>query len=403
MKLNIKQLYQKCSTFFQNRKKAIVVSFMNAILLTFGTYLMNNCSIFTGENLKLYAGLEYAFPNKNFVNDSILFINIAYDKQIAKKTIDGIKVGNTDVTDREELIRLLRNLKDLPQDSSYRYIFLDVRFEAGDETIYDTELFETIANTPKLVIANHEDIKLASDSLKGKAAYSDYYATITATNFVRFKFLREQGESMPLRAYHELFKDSITRHGLFYFCNKGLCQNTLVINSPIKRIDNNWVTIDSQTDMKRPLYFNLNKVNNKSDLAVLANKKYVVIGNMIDDKHDTYFGKIPGSLIVFSAFWALKNGYHIINPWMEVFFFILFFCISLSLFSQSPIIERIPFVKKSKSKFLHFIISFLSYTSVLLVTKIILYLLFSVVPSIWLPALFFSIQKAYFTYKYMSL
>ena len=402
MKTYIRKYWQIISSLFINRRKAVVVSLVNAIILTLGTYFMNNSPLFTGENLNLYAGLEYLFGYNETVNDSVLLINVAYDKQIANKKVNGIPVGNTDVTDRKALIKLLRNLKEMPQDSSYRYIFLDVRFEAGDETDFDDELFEEIDNTPRLVIANHKDIVLASENLKNKAAYCDYKITLTSTNFVRYEFLRNEGESMPLRVYRELSNDSIRKYGWFYMCNRGLCQNTHVVKSALDLEEKRKKTDGGYTKMIQPYYENLNTINDSSSLSVLAKKKYVIVGNMIDDTSDTFFGKIPNSVLIFSAFWALKNGENIVRPWIEVLLLLLFFCISLSLFSQRPIIEKISWVRNSKSKLLRFALLFLGYSTILLFATIIFYLCFGVISSIWIPAFYFSIQKAYFTYKYMK-
>lgn len=363
---------------------------------------MNNSSLLTGEDLDLYAGLEYLFGSNEIVNDSVLLINTAYDKQIAMKSIDGICVGNTDVTDREALVKLLQSLKAMPKDSCYRFIFLDVRFEAGDETEHDSILFEEISSTPRLVVANHEDIVLASDKIKDKAALSDYDITLTSNNFFRYKFLRAKGASMPLRVYHDLYGDSIRKCGWFYYSNKGLCQNTHVVKSVLKLDNEDSESNNGSSVMATPYYQNLNKINDIQSLSELAKNKYVVVGNMIDDKHDTFFGKIPGSVLVFSAYWSLKNGENLVSSWIEVIFFLLFFCISLSMFSRSPIIERIPWVKQSKSKWFRFFITFLGYSTVLFIATVILYLCFEVISSILIPALYFSIQKAYFTYKYIK-
>lgn len=394
--LNIRKLWKDYMSFAVSKRKAIIVSIINASILTLGTYFMNNQPLFTRENLDLYAFLDYC-KGKDYVNDSVLLINTAYDKQIALKSIDGNVVGNTDVTDRKALVDLLQNLRGI----DYRYIFLDVRFEAGEKTEYDSLLFETIRATDRIAVANHSDITLATDMLKEKAAYSDYLITLTLNNFVRFQYLREEGESMPLRAYHELYNDSIVKWGWFYTCNNGLCQNTCAVRSMLE-LENKWMMSGDGTEIVEPFFENLNDINNREILKVLAKKKYIVVGNLIDDKHDTFFGEIPGSVLVFNAYWSLKNGENIVKTWVEVFFFILFFCISLSLFSKQHILEKISWIRKSKSKLLHFVLTFLGYSVVLLLTTIVLYLCFSVISSIWVPALYFSIQKAYFTYKYMK-
>ena len=399
----IRNICQGLSSFIIQRKKAVIVSLINAIILLFVTYFINNSPLFTGENLNLYTGLEYVSGGKGYVNDSVLLINIAYDKNIAIKKINGLVVGNTDVTDRESLIKLLRYLKEMPKDSSYRYIFLDVRFEEGDSTKYDKMLFAEIKSTPRLVAANHRDIVLASEDLKDKAAYSDFLITLTSNNFVRYQFLRCQGESMPLRAYHELYDDSIRNYFGFYTCNKGLCQNTHVVRSVLNMDDNNSESNNGTSMLGEHSYKNLNAINNYPSLSILARNKYVIVGNMIDDKHDTFFGKIPGSVLLFSAYWSLKNGDNMVKPWIELLLFLLFFGISFSLFSKTPIIERISWVRNTKSKLLRFLITFLGYSTVLFLATVILYLFYNVIYSIWIPALYFSIQKTYFTYKYMKI
>ena len=406
VKDKLKKLWKDYTSFAVSKKKAIIVSAINAVILTLGTYFMNNLPLLTGENLDLYAGLEFVkkhLVNKEYVNDSVLLVNIAYDKQIAKKSINGITVGNTDVTDRKALIAFLKNLGNIEKETSnsYRYIFLDVRFEAGVETGCDSLLFEEIRNTPRIVIANHSDITLASEILKEKAAYSDYHITLTANNFVRFQYLREEGETMPLQVYRELYKDSIEKYGWFYMCNEGLCHNTHAIGS-VLNLEDRQVKDDAGNVVVEPYYENLNKINNKARLKELIKEKYIVVGNLIDDKHGTFYGEIPGSVLVFSAFWALKNGDNLVKPWIVVLFLFLFFIISLSLFSRLPIIERISWVRKTKSKVLRFVISFLGYSTAILLTTIVLYLCFGIISSIWVPALYFSIQKAYFTYKYIK-
>lgn len=404
-RIKIKTLLYRCTSIVIHKWKAILVSIINAIILTLGTYFMNNSPLWTGENLDLYAGLDYVkgqLFGREYVNDSVLLINVAYDKQIAKKTIDGITVGNTDVTDRKAIVELLSNLKSMDEDSSYRYIFLDIIFGANEETDCDSSLFELICNTPRLVIADDKDVTLASDVLKKNAAFSDYEVTLTSTNFVRYHYLRSEGESMPLRAYREICHDSINKHGWFYTCNNGLCQNTVAVRSHLDTIGTTIITDDGQTRKITLSYYNLNKINNKSTIAELAKNKYVIVGNLIDDSHDTFYGATPGAVIVFSAFWALVNGEHHVKPWIEILLFIIFFCISLSLFSRKPIIDRIAWIRNTKSKFVRFIISFLGYSTVLLITTIVLYFCFGVILSIWVPALYFSIQKAYFTYKNMT-
>ena len=57
----------------------------------------------------------------------------------------------------------------------------------------------------------------------------------------------------------------------------------------------------------------------------LADKKYVLIGDYEDDRHNTYIGEMSGALINFNAYLTLLYGHHRISLWMFVFLWGAFF------------------------------------------------------------------------------
>ena len=180
-----------------------------------------------------------------------------------------------------------------------------------------------------IVIANHEDIKLLDSSLSSKTALNDYRTTIIESNFVRYEYVKHGQTSVPLFAYRELTGNNIDQHFLFYTCNHRLCYKSLFINSPVE----DWSEFNDQ-DIK--MYYNLGNdlLDNYSekDIALLTNNKYVVIGDMVEDMHDTYSGSKPGSVITYYAFIALLNGEHFVRYSLLFFLGLLYFVISLSLF-----------------------------------------------------------------------
>ena len=206
-----------------------------------------------------------------------------------------------------------------------------------------------------IVIANHSDIELADSSLIKKAAISDYYATITKTNFARYQYNYNGVESVPLYVYHELTGNTIHKHGWLYTCNSRLCYNSLFVHFPIVK----WKEYDEQ---QSKAFYNLGSdiLNNysDSDLKKLTERKYVIIGNMVEDVHDTYSGLKPGSVITYYAFQELIRDRHFVNYGMMFFLAILYFLISLSLFETTSIIRRLPFIKNSHSRLFHFIFGF---------------------------------------------
>ena len=183
------------------RRKIIIrsiVATISSLLLLFVSYLYNNHPYPSLDDIEHYSWLEYIQKSIFGVeasNDSVVYINVAYDKQLINLCdSNNIPLGNIDITNRRSLIKFLRLLK---KDASYKYIFLDVRFEKGydDNSLFDASdslqktvdetLFSEIIHTPRLVVATHDDLNPACDSILPKLALSDYKSTIiTETKFL---------------------------------------------------------------------------------------------------------------------------------------------------------------------------------------------------------------------------
>ena len=398
----IKRLYCKGAEMVKRKKIALLFSLCNVVILLILSYFLNNQPLFTGEDLDQYAWMEWIKDKLGIIpevdtNDA-LFINVAYDKQLVDKCDDyGMAIGNSDVTDRSKLLSLLQLLH---KTNSYKYILLDIRFEKGyNVPDVDSALFAEILSMKNIVIANHSDIELADSSLIKKAAFSDYFATITKTNFARYQYNYDGVESVPLYAYHELTGNAINKHGWLYTCNSRLCYNSLFVHFPIAK----WNEYDEQ---QSKVYYNLGSdiLDNysDSDLKKLTEGKCVIIGNMVEDVHDTYSGLKPGSVITYYAFQELMKGRHFVNYCMMLFLAILFFLISLSLFETNPIISRLPFIRNSHSRIIHFMLDFVGYSLVLALSMIILYIIFGIATSIVLPSAYFAIQKSIIRFKQLK-
>lgn len=386
----------------KRKKIALLFSLCNVVLLLTLSYFLNNQPLFTGEDLDQYAWMEWIKDKIGISPDvdanAALFVNVAYDKQFVDIYDDyGMTIGNSDVTDRSKLLAFL---KILHKTGAYKYIILDIRFEKGyNVPEVDSLLFAEILSMRNIVIANHSDIELADSSLIKKAAISDYFATITKTNFARYQYNYDGVESVPLYAYHELTGNTINKHGWLYTCNSRLCYNSLFVHFPIAK----WNEYDEQ---QSKVYYNLGSdiLDNysDSDLKKLTEGKCVIIGNMVEDVHDTYSGLKPGSVITYYAFQELMKGRHFVNYCMMLFLAILFFLISLSLFETNPIISRLPFIRNSHSRIIHFMLDFVGYSLVLALSMIILYIIFGIAISIVLPSAYFAIQKSIIRFKQLK-
>lgn len=384
---------------FKQRKMIFIVSLCNVIVLLFLSYYINNQAIFTGEDLNKYAWMELIKERLDLSkgieksNDAV-FVNVAYDKQLIERYDDyGMTVGNADITDRTKLFSFLKLLQ---KTNTYKYVFMDVRFEKGFDSHEDSALFAQIKRMRNIVVATHSDIELIDSSLSSKTAINDYSATIVETNFMRYEYLKNEKPSMALYAYQELTGNTIDKYFCFYSCNHRLCYKSLFVKMPIE----NW---SEYNDQQTKMYYNLGNdlldSYSDKDISQLTEGKYVFIGDMVEDMHDTYSGIKPGSVITYHAFAALMNGEHFVRYGLMCFLAILYFVISLSLFEQNSLLEKIPYIKRSHSKFIHFCASFFEYSLLLLVVMVILNMLFGIATSILLPSLYFAIQKTVIKYK----
>lgn len=119
---------------------------LSLVILIF-SYLIGNTSFaMPGETAlfqKINGWNSFWGVQKGNVPDSLLFINVCYDKELANYEENGIPVGKFVITDREKLLRLLTEAK---AANNYRYIFLDIVFENEINTPVDSALFQTIAS-----------------------------------------------------------------------------------------------------------------------------------------------------------------------------------------------------------------------------------------------------------------
>lgn len=78
---------------------------------------------------------------------------------------------------------------------------------------------------------------------------------------------------------------------------------------------------------------------------------------------------------------------------------VVYFAISWWQFNYGIIFEKIPYVRKSKSKTLHFVLSLVEYTALLFLIVTVIDFFWNLSMSIFLPSIYFAIQKNIINYK----
>lgn len=372
--------------------KHVAGSAIVSLMILLMSYVICNTSIPLPDEMVVLQGWDKFKSingfNKDSIPDDVLLVNVTYDKQLVDYKKDGIPLGQYAITDRKKLFDFLR----LAQTANnYKYIMLDVIFEKGIESPYDSALFSQIASMERIVIPMHNDAPLQDTILYRKAANADYTVTWLDTDFARFKYLWNDLPSMPLKMYQDLDGKTILRHGFLYTSNCWLCQNGITLQLPIR------VFCDTDTEEDKIRY---NVLQLGADLLAcdtitpIANEikdRIVVIGDFYNDTHDTYVGPQPGSIICLNAYYALQRGDHILLGWLGlrlifyIFVAIVYFVmvlLYLTGFSLSSLTEK-PLFRA--------IISFGSIGLLYWGMAIVGYIFFDTVYNLWIPITAFSV------------
>lgn len=389
---------KKISSYIDTRRRKIIyVSILNVIILMFGNYLWNNQPLYTGEDITEYSHIQWFWEvlggrTIDEELDSALFINVSYDKQLVEhRDTIGETLGMTDVTDRSKLLELLKKAETA---DNYKYLILDVRFEDGNYQSSDDTIFNQIKKMNRVVVATHKDITTPEGFPSSKAALADYYSTITTTNFERYEYLHSGQPSVPLYAFEEMTGKRMNQKLCFVTSDGKLCQKSLFLKFPSVHFEKVMANGDQRYyELGRDILGDLSE-----DFEDMSNNKIIVIGSFVEDLHDTYIGMKPGPYILYKALRALEKGEQYVNWWHQLLWACVYFFISCAIFKRRSISSTIPFIRKSKSRLLHFCLTFFGCTMLITLLDIILFF-DGHIHSILLPSLYFTLLKYILTYR----
>ncbi len=373
-------------TFLLSLRRHFKIKLISAILLSLGiiaaSYFIGNSDIPMPDEMKVLRTfdrfMKISGQYEDNVPDSILLVNVCYDKQLVDYAVHDIPVGQFVITDREKLLQFLTAAYEA---DNYRYIMMDVFFEHNIESPQDSALFATIRKMNRIVIANHTDSYLSDSLLKSKSAYADYTVTWKVTKFSHFQFMREGGEpTMPLRIYEDLTGKTIKQWGPFYFSDGRLCKNAITLNLPI-RVAEDYSLETPNILEKRYEFLGADILAHDSiyPISMQLEDKIVIIGDFMTDVHDTYLGPQPGSLICINAYNALQQGDHYFNWGWALVQFIIYFIICYFLMS------RLTFARMLPNVYLRMLFFIFSVPTILLIVALIAYVTTGYVYNMYIP------------------
>lgn len=321
------------------KKRKLLYAVLLAMVAMAVSYFCTNLNVaVSGERdvLKYWQFVVSLFSSnsRNQVPEDVLFINVSNDRQLVGRTDDfGIPIGNAAITDRQKLCELLTLIKSA---GNYKYVLLDVFFEEGYQSDYDSTLFNTIVSMDNIVIPRHIDGTLAKQSLEQKAAFADYTTTLKEDNIAKYPLLDKKGTSgsMPLKMYSDLTGRTVRKHGMLYVDRSALSRRVVFPRM--------YVLIDApfNTDGEKT-YLNMGTdILDYRDQIVwkdVLKDKVIVIGSLADDDiHLTYAGNVPGCVINYNVFSSLMRGQHRIPLALILVYFLIFLAMSFVLLNGEP-------------------------------------------------------------------
>lgn len=302
---------------------------------------MNISTPLGGEKFKLQvfeAVKQWILPTTNNEVDSVLFIDVHYDKEMVMshdysvhnvQSIDGssierqkyLEIGNVPVPSRKKLYALLSYLK---TKNDYRYILLDVCLAKAETQPSDSTLHSLIASMDRIVIPlpTKKDGAIAdSILLYNKAALAQYTKSFFESDVTKTTYQEDGHKSIALKMYEDLWGHTILEHlGGLYYSDHGLARNSL------------FQTYHLSPGSSYANKMNLSQVlaeNNNDSIAENFNDeeikdKYILIGDFEQDVHNTFRGEVSGTELMFNSYISLIKGDHRVSFWLFLWLFVVF-------------------------------------------------------------------------------
>lgn len=379
-------------TWIRQHRSLVFLSVLTSTVIIIFTYVMGNSGYpLPGETGALKQITDYKkFLGMQIGNvpDSILFINVCYDKALVPYEENEVPVGNTIITDREKLLQFLTKAKEA---NNYRYIFMDVFFEEGMVTEYDSALFNTIVSMDRIVIPKHKGVNMCDSILNQKAANADYATTWQALTFSRYQYLHDDEESVALKIYQDRFGSDIKKHwgGLWYTDNGRLCQNSATLLLPV-RITGSLLDEEGQVRERNYIYLSADLLDLDEVMPVSEqiDDKLIVIGDFKSDVHSTFLGSQPGSSILFNGYIALSQGAHLVNWLYMGILFVIYIIIGLFYLSGHS------FSSMCANPWLSIVLSFLSTATVFLIIALVASW-YDIAFNMWVPTTVYSLYDTF--------
>lgn len=396
-------------------KKPILLSMLSSLTVLIISYIASNVNYASSSSLTPQVWVEKFFGDKNKeVPNDIILLNVGYDRSIKKystpvvgdkDSITYVYQGNLDVTDYKKLYDFLSIAHEA---DNYKYILCDLRFEDGiQEDSTTNKLFELIAKMPHFCAAKHSAKIQSQNFPTDKSAYSDAIVSFTESNVTRIPLYENGDVTLPLKMAEDISGKKLTKFGPLYFWDGKLCSRIIFPSFEVYYNDaldylkeNKCLPFENIGQFGTVMVGDSIKYIDTDYITDEIDGKIVIIGNYVNDVHDSYVESIPGPLILYNTCLGIMKGHHLVK-WLPVFMlFILYACISYCIISRLTIFD-IKFLSSfCMSKIGYFLTSFVSLSLIFILISIISYKCSHIVFDFFIPSIYFTILSI--CYKYIK-
>ncbi len=381
--------------------KKVIFSFLSGILIFIVTWLYHNHE-YTLSLDDAFAGKVSFWRNKVFtvaptVTDSFIFINTGKDLALIEDTLD---YGNITVSDREKIYNLLHYINQATLKPIYTVIDIEFYYHYTNNPPIDSLIQNEINANPNTIIPILKNnsghyIRPLINTNYGYAHYTTY-----GSKFNKFQFIDNDSiPSIPMALQLAIHQPSYKYNALYTTCNNKLSWSSIWPSYYISEYEL------KANKIRYAQYYNLGEIllglqSDSTKTNTYFANKIIMIGNFEQDQHNTAVGSMPGTLLLANIYLSLLNNEHIVNGWWVMMMIVaLSFLSYFAWFSKMPEIQ-LKFSFVFSKPIANFIKRYISYFGCMFLLSILSVLVIKVQPSLFLPALLFTVIEYFRQKKY---
>ena len=348
------------------RKKTIIYSCLSLLLLIFHLWYFNLSYALDSElsMINALSIIEDYFNDNQETQDEFIIINTAYDNALVPFTDELGMSGNIPITDRSLLNSLFQKLDKIKDPQAFVVCDIDLSIPVQG----DTSFFSSLIGKDNYVFPS------PSHPLKRKGEFFE-----TMPKFQPSRYSSYDGSIAKIELWNDKKEFSMAYH-LFsnlngkssktsqYFSHAGFFPRNIYLKYNLQEEDlhakNKVLTLREAV--------NLLSLRNSDIAKSQFAGKIILIGNMKQDRHETFLGDMSGLVIIANCYLSLKNGLHIASwGWIVFSYFVIFILLIMAIRFEV-------FIKRNYNKrWVSLSITLLTYSLIAVFFSFISMLLFS--------------------------